>query len=69
MHKPYRPTPDEARRDLRRWSEGRRQHAPALGPVPWQVVAAETLLAELERRDLEERGLVVTDLAEWEGES
>ena len=64
---PYDPTTDEARRDLRRWAAGRKQHAPALGPVPWQAIAAEKLLDELERYEQANEGMVVTSLEDWQG--
>ena len=61
----YDPTPAEARRDLRKWAAGRKKYAPALGPVPWQAVAAEKLIEELERYEQANEGMVVTELEDW----
>lgn len=62
---PYDPTPTEARRDLRRWAVGRREHAATLGPAPWQAIAAEKVLDELDSLEQANAGMVVTDLDAW----
>lgn len=61
----YTPTPAEARQHLRRWVNGRRRNTPALGPLPWQVVAVEQVLDDLERAEEQVRRMVVTDLEAW----
>lgn len=66
--KHYEPTPAEARAHLRRWSAGRRQLAALGAPVPWQAVATDAVLArldELEKREAESAGMVVTELEDW----
>lgn len=62
----YDPTPAEARRHLRRWSAGRRKFAELGTPMPWQAIAAEKLLDELERYEEANAGMIVTELGEWE---